>query len=56
MLIDEESDDMKLFFDFNTLQMFRAPMSKVINKTIMDGGTECYIITSPIEPVIDSFY
>lgn len=54
--IEEESDDAKLFFDFNTLQMFRAPMSKVINKTIMDGGTECYIITSPIEPVIDSFY
>jgi hypothetical protein len=54
--IDLNDDDMKLFFDFNTLQMFRAPMSKVINKTIMDGGTECYIITSPIEPVIDSFY
>ena len=54
--INEESDDVKLFFDYNTLQMFRAPMSKVINKTIMDGGTECYIITSPIEPVIDSFY
>lgn len=54
--IEEESDDVRLFFDFNTLQMFRAPMSKVINKTIMDGGTECYIITSPIEPVIDSFY
>ena len=55
-IIDEESDDMKLFFDYNTLNMFRAPMSKVISKTIMDGGTECYIITSPIEPVIDSFY
>lgn len=55
-IIDEESDDVKLFFDYNTLKMFRAPMSKVINKTIMDGGTECYIITSPIEPVIDSFY
>lgn len=56
IFVDEEDDDMKLFFDYNTLQMFRAPMSKVINKTIMDGGTECYIITSPIEPVIDSFY
>jgi len=56
MFVDEESDDMKLFFDYNTLQMFRAPMHKVINKTVMDGGTECYIITSPIEPVIDSFY
>lgn len=55
-IVDEESDDIKLFFDFNTLKMFRAPMSKVINRTIMDGGTECYIITSPIEPVIDSFY
>lgn len=56
MYEDEEDDDMKLFFDYNTLQMFRAPMNKVINKSIMDGGTECYIITSPIEPVIDSFY
>ena len=56
LMIDEEDDDVKLFFDYNTLQMFRAPMSKVINKSIMDGGTECYIITSPIEPVIDSFY
>lgn len=56
MLIDEENDDVKLFFDFNTLQMFRAPMKKVINKTVMEGGTECYIITSPIEPVIDTFY
>ena len=56
LIFDEEDDDVKLFFDYNTLQMFRAPMSKVINKSIMDGGTECYIITSPIEPVIDSFY
>ena len=56
MIIDEESDDVKLFFDYNTLKMFRAPMNKVINKSIMEGGTECYIITSPIEPVIDSFY
>ena len=56
MVVDEEDDDMKLFFDYNTLQMFRAPMSKVITKSVMDGGTECYIITSPIEPVIDSFY
>ena len=55
-IIDEESDDMKLFFDYNTLKMFRAPMNQVISKTIMDGGTECYIISSPIEPVIDSFY
>lgn len=55
-VIDEESDDVKLFFDYNTLKMFRAPMNKVINKTIMDGGTECYIISSPLEPVIDSFY
>lgn len=55
-IIDDEDDDVKLFFDYNTLKMFRAPMNKVINKTIMEGGNECYIITSPIEPVIDSFY
>ena len=56
IIIDEENEDMKLFFDYNTLNMFRAPMSKVITKTVMEGGTECYIITSPIEPIIDSFY
>ena len=55
VIIEEESDDMKLFFDYNTLTMFRAPMNKVITKTIMDGGTECYIITSPINPIVDSF-
>ena len=56
IIIDEDDEDIKLFFDFNTLSMFRAPMSKVITKTVMEGGTECYIITSPIEPIIDSFY
>lgn len=55
VIIEEESDDMKLFFDYNTLTMFRAPMNKVITKTIMDGGIECYIITSPINPIVDSF-
>lgn len=54
-MIEEESDKVKLFFDYNTLTMFRAPMNKVITKTIMDGGTECYIITSPINPIVDSF-
>lgn len=56
MISDEETDDVKLFFDYNTLKMFQAPMSKVINKTTMEGGTECYIITSPIDPPIDTFY
>lgn len=53
---EQDSDDVKLFFDFNTLEMFRAPMNKVIQKTTMEDGLECYIITSPISPSIDRFY
>ena len=54
--LDEETGAMKLFFDYNTLKMFHAPLNKVITKSVMEGGTECYIITSPIEPILDSFY
>ena len=56
MFLDEETGEMKLFFDYNTLKMFHAPLNKVITKSVMEGGTECYIITSPIDPPIDTFY
>lgn len=38
-----------LFFDYNSLQYFNAKMSDVIQKTEMEDGMECYIITSPFD-------
>lgn len=46
---EEEDDDNKLFFDFATLQYFRAPMSDVIQKVELGDGMECYIIASPFD-------
>ena len=39
----------ELFFDFNTLQYFEAPMDEVLTKTVMDDGLECYIISTPFD-------
>lgn len=46
---EPEDEDSELFFDFSTLQYFRAPMSEVIQKVTMDDGMECYIIATPFE-------
>lgn len=46
---EPEDEDAELFFDFATLQYFRAPMSEVLQKVTMDDGMECYIIASPFE-------
>lgn len=43
----EVTDDVVTFFDFNNLRYFEARMSDVIQKTTMEGGMECYIITTP---------
>lgn len=56
LVFEEETDDIKLFYNFNTLEMFRAPMNKVITKTLMEGGVECYIIDPTGEMVGDEFY
>ena len=40
-------DDEVLFFDFDTLEYFNARIEDVIQKTVMDDGLECYIITNP---------
>ena len=45
----EITDDVVTFFDFNNLRYFEAPMSEVIQKTTMEGGMECYIITTPFD-------
>ena len=39
--------DEVLFFDFDTLEYFNARIEDVIQKTVMDDGLECYIITNP---------
>ena len=46
---EERSEDEDLFFDFNTLQYFKAPFDEVVHKTEMGDGTVCYIISTPIE-------
>ena len=43
----EEGEE--LFFDFNNMCFFNAPMNEVIEKVTMEGGNECYIITTPPE-------
>ena len=46
---EERAEDEDLFFDFNTLQYFKAPFDEVVHKTEMGDGTVCYIISTPIE-------
>lgn len=46
---EERSGDKELFFDFNTLQYFEAPYDEVVQRTVMDDGTVCYIISTPID-------
>lgn len=52
MVIPKEEE---LFFDFQTLQYFRAPMDEVVQKVEMDDGLECYIINTPFDSVGDHF-
>lgn len=42
-----ESDEVKLFFDFATMQYFRSTMNDVIHKEVMDDGLEVYMISTP---------
>lgn len=51
--VDDDSDEEKLFFDYTTLKQFRARMKDVIQKVEMEGGMECYIITTPPEFMMD---
>lgn len=37
----------QLFFDFTTMRYFSAPMEDVIQKVTLEGGNECYIISTP---------
>lgn len=42
-----ESDEVKLFFDFSTMQYFRSTMNDVLHKEIMEDGLEVYMISTP---------
>lgn len=52
MVIPKEEE---LFFDFQTLQYFRAPMDEVVQKVEMEDGLECYIINMPSDSLADRF-
>lgn len=45
----ELAEGEQLFFDMATMKFFTAPMEEVIQKTVMEGGNECYIIDTPVE-------
>ena len=45
-----------LFYDFKTLQPFRARMEDVITKITLDDGLEYYIINSPFDEIADYGY
>ena len=53
---ESEDDECKLFFDFNTLKYFRAPMSEILQKVTMDDGMECYIISTPFDLEVNFNY
>ena len=48
-------DDEALFFDFNSRQYFVSTINDVLQKTVMDDGLECYIISTPYD-VPSSYY
>ena len=52
MVIPKEEE---LFFDFQSLQYFRAPMDEVVQKVEMEDGLECYIINSPFDSITEHF-
>lgn len=39
----------QLFYDLNTMQYFTATLDDVLQKTEMDDGLECYIISTPFD-------
>ena len=49
-VLDEE-DELNLFFDFDNMRYFRAPLNEVVQKVTTDDGTECYIINTQFDPI-----
>lgn len=52
----EFPDGKVLFYDFKTLQPFRARMEDVVQKVELDDGLEYYIINSPFDEIADYGY
>lgn len=42
-----DSNEVKLFFDYDYLRYFEAPINEVIQKTTLDDGLECIVISIP---------
>ena len=52
-MLEDAEDEEVLFLDMNTLEYFNAKLTDVIQKTTMDDGLECYVITYPCDTRID---
>lgn len=51
-MIDDEEE--VLFWDFNTLDFFNAPMKDVLQKVTFEDGMECWFINTPlVENMVD---
>lgn len=53
VMLEDADDEEVLFLDMNTLEYFNAKMTDVIQKTTLDDGLECYILTCPCDSRID---
>ena len=47
--LDISSDEKKLFWDYTSCRYFEARVKDVLQKVEMEGGMECYIISSPYD-------
>lgn len=41
----------QLFYDFNSMQYFTSTIDEVLQKTTLDDGMECYIISTPFDVI-----
>lgn len=53
IMLEEAKDEEALFLDMNTLEYFNAKLTDVIEKTTLEDGLECYIISYPCDTRID---
>ena len=49
VMLEEAEDEEVLFLDMNTLEYFNAKLTDVIEKTTLEDGLECYVITYPCD-------
>lgn len=47
----ELPEDEQLFYDCNSLQYFVSTVDQVLQKTEMEDGMECYIISTPFDTI-----